>query len=299
MNQGPQYKIIEGHGVVALEKTQQILLFGGNEGNLWNGYINSMWICNRDTNNNYQWKRLLCNMPTPTEFFGYILTKDERYIIIIGGRTQKGLINDIYVLDLLKWKWIKKEKTAPKKAMYHACIDESNFIHLFEINSTNHYKLRLSCIITEESIIQQTDYKQNQQDIEKQDLILSQKSLIKSLQLALQETKGKLLLALQENEELKEENATLRNNITRSLEKVIEVTPTGSDKTTKGRRFGESQKLLRKLQRSDTFLLLSDEDFESDEEFEDESDEKEQEQDEEEEDQDEESEDEDQENVEA
>ena len=54
MEEGPQYHIIKGHGVVVLTKTKQFILFGGNEGNIWNGYINSMWICNKEESDDYQ-----------------------------------------------------------------------------------------------------------------------------------------------------------------------------------------------------------------------------------------------------
>lgn len=288
----PQNHILQGHGIIVLEKKKQIILFGGNRGNLWNGYMNSMWSCSNN-NNDYIWNRLLCNMPKPMSNFGYIITNDEKYLIIIGGRCEQGLIDDIFVLSLSTWRWSIKGK-APKKAMYHAVICNNDDIHLFEINSTNHYKLALSSIITENmkqefnveidldkikqngvrsraqttGIIDNIEFKENffkennESDLAQNQLILKQQQLIQALRIELSQTKAKLMKIeqsqqeiLHENEELQQENRTLRNNISSSLNKISMSFSPCKQKNGSPSPYTGSQRLLRKLQRSDTFLV--------------------------------------------
>ncbi len=70
---------------------------------------------------------------------------------------------------------------------------------------------------------------------------------------------------------LKAENVSLRDNMRQSLEKIMSVNKLGN--SSRVQRFsGGSHRMLRKLQRSDTFLLLTADDFETDEEFDEEED---------------------------
>ncbi len=55
--------------------------------------------------------------------FGYILSKDERFIVISGGQKQgnKQYLNDVFYLDLNKMEWTKSSIKCPKNL---------NIIHL-------------------------------------------------------------------------------------------------------------------------------------------------------------------------
>jgi len=102
--------------------------------------------------------------------------------------------------------------------------------------------------------------KKNNDEDDRKQFMLQQQDMIRTLQSELQLTKRQLLQiqsehiqVLEENVTLKSENESLRNNIQRALEKVMIRTPTAT-------------KLIRRLQKSETFMLLSDEDFITDQE---------------------------------
>ena len=96
-------KMIHGHGILPLESTKQLFVFGGNDSHLWGGYLDEMWIC--DTIPKIKWRQLPSTMPHKMYHFGYIKTKDESKVIIFGGKTKTGVRDEIWILNLQTWQW--------------------------------------------------------------------------------------------------------------------------------------------------------------------------------------------------
>ena len=63
-------------------------------------------------------------LPFNIQLFGYVLTTDEKYVIIFGGWDQAiwGDGDDIYIWNLESMEFRKSEKKCPTKSQFHACI---------------------------------------------------------------------------------------------------------------------------------------------------------------------------------
>merc|ERR1712176_648312 len=132
---------IIGHSIIKLEKENKLLMLGG-----WDYYDNS------NNNNNKQngtlfntiyeydgltkkWTKLEhTKMPHKMCGFGYVLSDDERFIVIFGGQKQgnKQYLNEIFYLNLNNMEWTKSSIKCPKKSGYHSIITKQGDIHLFE-----------------------------------------------------------------------------------------------------------------------------------------------------------------------
>ena len=67
-----------------------------------------VWIYDLNTSQkNRKWVKK-CKMPERMCYFGYVLSADERYILLMGGYTTgKKLVKKMYVLDVESMKFIK------------------------------------------------------------------------------------------------------------------------------------------------------------------------------------------------
>ncbi len=112
--------------VIYLHSRKLILMFGGKETK-----NNTFQI----TNSIYQfscpdskWTKAQIEMPQKLEHFGLVATKNEQYIIILGGRTNFGVSsyypysNNIFIYDIRNNIFTKSKVKCPKKAKYHAII---------------------------------------------------------------------------------------------------------------------------------------------------------------------------------
>ena len=96
-------KGIQCHGLVHIESKKQLILFGGLDKT--NVYLDAIWKCQyttaTETQPVYKWNKLDLRLPFRMHSFGYILTDDERFILIFGGKIQSlHFLNDIYIFDI-------------------------------------------------------------------------------------------------------------------------------------------------------------------------------------------------------
>ena len=74
------------------------------------------------------WKLMKCKLPRPMNSFGYVVTKDERYLIVFGGRATPPFIDDenmeapIHVLDIEESKWYLSDIKCPSESMMEGII---------------------------------------------------------------------------------------------------------------------------------------------------------------------------------
>ena len=85
------------HSLIHLKRKQKLLLLGGVPSNSTE-YNKTIWeysIVDKI------WKKLAIKVCEPARYFGCVVTDDERYMIILGGRVQGYMTSDrIYILDL-------------------------------------------------------------------------------------------------------------------------------------------------------------------------------------------------------
>ena len=103
----------QSHGLVHIKSKKQLILFGGLDRR--SIYLNAIWKCQYGMNDVindmvYEWKKLDLTLPHRMHSFGYVLSDDERYILIFGGKVQSlHFLNEIYIFDL-KLMTIKRVK---------------------------------------------------------------------------------------------------------------------------------------------------------------------------------------------
>ncbi len=121
------------------------MVLGGNDSHLWGGYLNSMYLC--DITPKIKWKELSSTMPHKMYHFGAIKTKDESMVIIFGGKSKTGLMNEIWILNLSTFEWTISDVKCPKKGKFHAVKSRDGYVHLFEIDTKHYWKAKLSLIM--------------------------------------------------------------------------------------------------------------------------------------------------------
>ena len=94
------------HGVVYMKSKNKLLLFGG-----WDDgteeLTNDIWECDlNNEDNGMEWTKLKdIKLPMEMSNFAWILSKDERYLIIFGGEnTNLDRLRSIFILDLKEMK---------------------------------------------------------------------------------------------------------------------------------------------------------------------------------------------------
>merc|ERR1712154_221550 len=92
-----------------------------------------------------------CKMPERACYFGYVLSSDERYIVLIGGyTTDKKLIKKMYVLDVDTMKFIKASSiSSPASGSVRATMGDDNNIYLFKHDNGALWKINIQSIINE------------------------------------------------------------------------------------------------------------------------------------------------------
>eukprot|EP01084_Bolivina_argentea_P163258 284046_1 len=108
-----------GYRAVYIESKSEILIFGGNRNGV---YTDTIWRYPLSKKHWKFWEMLDSKMPEATNDFACVMTNDERYIIILGGETQKvapfwsGISRrsqNIHILDVFKMKWMKSKVKLP------------------------------------------------------------------------------------------------------------------------------------------------------------------------------------------
>eukprot|EP01084_Bolivina_argentea_P025189 46849_1 len=113
------------HGLIHIKSKKQLLLFGGYDDGITEDSkkdLGDIWTYCIKHN---EWKLLETKMPIKSNSFGYILTNDERYVIIFGGESEDKNIDDIFVLDLKYFKFKHVDLKCPVSGGLHAVYTEN------------------------------------------------------------------------------------------------------------------------------------------------------------------------------
>ena len=115
------YQGNHSHGLVHIKAKKQLILFGGLDKRI---YQDAIWKCQYTLATNtepatYQWEKLQLKLPFRMHSFGYILSADERYIVIVGGKVGSlHFLNDIYIADVKEGIIRKCAINCPGKSEY-------------------------------------------------------------------------------------------------------------------------------------------------------------------------------------
>ena len=131
-------------GLIFDSKRNELLLFGGQVYATWE-YLDNIYkysLVNR------KWIKLEIKLPRKMRSFGYIITKDQQYIIIMGGRCKIEQIDEIYVFNLKSMKFIQSKIKLPFKGECSAVIMEDKqendlLVHGFIRKGMNKYKINI------------------------------------------------------------------------------------------------------------------------------------------------------------
>ena len=108
-------------GLVYIQSKRELLLFGGLR--LHEDFRKDIY---RYSFQDKKWVLLSYKLPIAMELFGYILTFDEKYILIFGGYTGQDEFDTIYIWDLQNMRFKKSEICCPIKDGFLACITAEN-----------------------------------------------------------------------------------------------------------------------------------------------------------------------------
>eukprot|EP01083_Nonionella_stella_P074274 201412_1 len=110
-----------GHCIIYLKSQECVLLMGG-EGRVEGSDCIYKYSLLNDPEDRH-WELLEQKLPEPISQFGYIVTNDERQIVIFGGSNfTQGSSNKIYILDAIEMKWSTSQIQCPDFARYHALL---------------------------------------------------------------------------------------------------------------------------------------------------------------------------------
>eukprot|EP01084_Bolivina_argentea_P091570 164827_1 len=117
-----------GCGIIHISSKKCLLKLGGMT-DVMNDAIDSIYCYDLI---NKIWTKLHLTLPKPLKFVKCVLTNDEKYIIIMGGRTINSDLNkDIFVMNTMKMS-IKKSKITLKDEMFQSTflIPAENDLHI-------------------------------------------------------------------------------------------------------------------------------------------------------------------------
>ena len=144
----------QSHGLVYIKSRKQLILFGGLDFKKFN---NEIWICSLLPNNQYKWIKLDLKLPHKMHSFGYIITNDDKYIIIFGGvaiiSNGTELCDMIYIWDLNNMKFYESNLKCPIRGKFNAVIinekenDIEETAHLMLGFSGKHWKMSINKIL--------------------------------------------------------------------------------------------------------------------------------------------------------
>ena len=115
-----------GAGLIYLQSKQELIFFGGYDYSTYT-YFDTIW-CHKI--GDIKWNILNVKLPHKMMNFGYILTFDERFLIIFGGTIKEGDmeedLNEIWFLDLQNTltvpKWEKSVVKCPTAGTLYAVL---------------------------------------------------------------------------------------------------------------------------------------------------------------------------------
>eukprot|EP01083_Nonionella_stella_P082266 227058_1 len=137
-------------GLVYVRSKNQIILFGGYTQYCEYRFSDLVWIYDLSAKpKDRKWVKKL-KMPERCCFFGYALTDDERYIVLIGGYSNdKKAVRKVFILDVDTMKFMKAANiSTPASGSVRAAVDEDNYIHLFKHDSGNQWKINIRSLIS-------------------------------------------------------------------------------------------------------------------------------------------------------
>ena len=108
-------------GLVFISKRKEILLLGGFNNTTFKR-MNEMYNFSIMTQ---KWTKLNVKLPKKINYFGHVITKDQRYIIILGGLDTTIVCNEIFIFDLKTQKFIKSKIKLPFSGFCNAIIMEN------------------------------------------------------------------------------------------------------------------------------------------------------------------------------
>ena len=128
----------EGAAIIHLKNAQRWMYFGDKTN-----------ICIYDLNKK-QWNNTGVKLPFAFRYFGHIKTRDERFIIIIGGKywSEGGdwkRSNKIYALNVNTLKFYQFDIEAPVTSDFNAVLTSNDYIHLFVDNQ--HWKIDMNDLL--------------------------------------------------------------------------------------------------------------------------------------------------------
>eukprot|EP01084_Bolivina_argentea_P165216 287057_1 len=141
---------LSNFGLIYLETQKRLIMFGGIEIGM-NSRSNTMWNYSFDSN---VWTEMDVKMPVKVDEFGYVITSNERYIILIGGSVSVSVASDaIYVFDIDLMTWHKSKVKPPQYTPFNAIITACDVIYLFQkYGEKMHWKMDAKKIINSYNI---------------------------------------------------------------------------------------------------------------------------------------------------
>eukprot|EP01084_Bolivina_argentea_P161402 280970_1 len=106
-------------GFVHIKSKNILLLLGGYDKHDAEYDLDSIYSYNIQQK---KWILLPQKLPIPLSYFGCVLSKDDKYLIIMGGTSDDDFnqLNDIYVLNTNNMEFKKSKIDCPEKSNYHA-----------------------------------------------------------------------------------------------------------------------------------------------------------------------------------
>eukprot|EP01084_Bolivina_argentea_P250848 420478_1 len=111
---------IEEFGLIYIKKNNEMLFMGGKTYE-WRSYLCHYPIFSYNIIK-HKWKRIKLTLPGGLSNFGYVITNNEKYIILFGGYNNYGYSNDIFVINTKEMVLMKCNIPCPVKNEYDAII---------------------------------------------------------------------------------------------------------------------------------------------------------------------------------
>eukprot|EP01084_Bolivina_argentea_P015522 29064_1 len=125
-----------GHALVHIKSKNALLLFGGIQNKIQN---DSMWYYSIDK---AKWTKLQQTLPYKCSKFAYVLSNDEKYVILLAANK-----NNIDIVNLNTMTFQRSLIKTPTACEYRAIITPKNEIHLVRKTERIHYKMKLEHIL--------------------------------------------------------------------------------------------------------------------------------------------------------
>ena len=119
------FKQLEGYGMVHIKRNKEILLFGGwlnNESEALDT-IRAYSLDNNNKNSENRFRELKVKLPLCLSHFGIVSTRNDQFVIIIGGWIDGSSQSDgIYIFDVNKCELRESEIRCPSRGYTYATI---------------------------------------------------------------------------------------------------------------------------------------------------------------------------------